>query len=498
MKRLIPFIFLLVLMYACNYKEAGQAHSHEGVKLELSSFNKDLEVLLVADPFSMNKTSTIRAYITSLKDYKPIEMGSATISMEIGRDGIRQTLDEPSQKGICDFKLQPETAGKARIILDIKTEQGDSRVVFTGVQVFANDHAAVHEAESKSVKNPNEISFSKEKSWKVDFETGYPVMETFGEVIRTTAHVFSAPGDEMILSARTSGLVQFTDKSLMEGLEIDSDQVLFTISGDELASENAALRFAEAKSNYTLAEANYERIKKLASDKIISEKELLQAKNEFDIARAVYENLKQNFNSEGQFVSSPVDAYIKDLFVSNGEFVEEGEPLLIIAQNKCLVLKADVQQKYASVLPDITSARIKCMNNNKVFTLEQLNGRMLSSGKATNPENYLLPVSFLVDYNEDLIPGSFVEMYIKTEGDSKVLTIPNTALLEEQGSYFVFIQLMPHKFIMQEVDPGATDGIRTEIKSELSVNDRIVTKGAIWVKLAQSSDVLDPHAGHVH
>ena len=71
-------------------------------------------------------------------------------------------------------------------------------------------------------------------------------------------------------------------------------------------------------------------------------------------------------------------------------------------------------------------------------------------------------------------------------------------MVEEQANYFVFIQLTPELFEKREVKIGLTDGISTEIISGLTKNDRIVTKGAIIVKLAAVSNSLDPHAGHVH
>jgi hypothetical protein len=45
---------------------------------------------------------------------------------------------------------------------------------------------------------------------------------------------------------------------------------------------------------------------------------------------------------------------------------------------------------------------------------------------------------------------------------------------------------------------GSTDGLKTEITKGISATERIVSKGAVLVKLAQSSGALDAHSGHVH
>jgi hypothetical protein len=70
--------------------------------------------------------------------------------------------------------------------------------------------------------------------------------------------------------------------------------------------------------------------------------------------------------------------------------------------------------------------------------------------------------------------------------------------MEEQGYYSVFVQLTPELFEKRGVTIGSTDGIRTEIKNGLAEGERIVTRGALLVKLAAVSNSLDPHAGHVH
>jgi hypothetical protein len=107
-------------------------------------------------------------------------------------------------------------------------------------------------------------------------------------------------------------------------------------------------------------------------------------------------------------------------------------------------------------------------------------------------------VSLQIDNIGSFLSGGFVELYLKTLSSSKTITVPVTALLEEQGVYSVLVQVNPELFEKKEVTIGVTDGIRTEITSGLSKDERIVTKGAIQVKLAQSTNSLDPHSGHVH
>ncbi|MDZ7878372.1 MAG: efflux RND transporter periplasmic adaptor subunit [Saprospiraceae bacterium] len=292
----------------------------------------------------------------------------------------------------------------------------------------------------------NTSVFTKEQSWKVDFATEYPRTGPFGQVIKTTALIEPANGDELVITAKTSGMVRLTSNSLLEGQEVRSGQVLFSVSSNELAENNFGVKFTEAQSNYEKAKADYERVSELAKDKIVSEKDLLTAKNSFENAKAVYDNLNRNFNTNGQSVSSPMRGFVKQLLVKNGAYVEAGQPLLVVSQNKTLKLTAQVPQKYAGILNTVQSANIRTLNENQTYTLEALNGKVLSVGQAANSDNFLIPVSIQINNTGNFIPGSFVEVFLKTLTNQQAFTVPNTALLEEQGVFFVWVQITPELF----------------------------------------------------
>ena len=78
------------------------------------------------------------------------------------------------------------------------------------------------------------------------------------------------------------------------------------------------------------------------------------------------------------------------------------------------------------------------------------------------------------------------------------VAVPRTAIVEEMGSYFVFVQNSPISFEKRSVELGATDGHLVKVNKGVHKGERIVTKGAVVLKLSQGAAALDPHAGHVH
>ncbi|MBS4062378.1 MAG: efflux RND transporter periplasmic adaptor subunit [Bacteroidetes bacterium] len=498
MKNITLILMLFAFSTGCHHHEhAHEEHEHD-VTLQLTAYSNDMEMYADADPFAAGKSSTILAHFTWLENFKPLEAGAVTADLIVGSKSISQTLDKPTKTGIYVFTLKPTAQGKGQLRFRVVTEKGESLIIVDGIRVFADKHDAEHDAEAKEKTAVNSVSFTKEQAWKIDFKVDFPKKEPFGQIIRTTAQIQSSHDDEIIVSAKTNGIVRLNGNSILEGKDISTGQLLFSVSGSGFSDNNIAVRFAEAKNNFEKAKSDFERAEELAKEKIVSEKDLLIAKNEFENAKALYDNLAKNFNSGGQNVSSPMAGYIKHIYAGNGSFVEAGQPILVISQNKKLILSAEVQQKFAPVLGSVVSANLRTLYDNKSYTLEELNGSFLSFGKSMSSDNFLLPVKMQIENNGHFIPGGFVEVLLKTTSNTEALTVPKAALLEEQGIFFVFVEITPELFEKREVKPGATDGMKFEILRGISSNERIVTEGAIFIKLAQATGGLDAHAGHNH
>ncbi len=497
--KIILFALLAVVFASCKHinKTLDQV-KHEDPKFQYTAYSNNFELFAEADPFIIGKTANVLSHFSVLPEFKAVETGKITVILNVNGTETKQTLDKPTRKGIYSFDIKPEMHGKGSLEFEITNEKGIFEVTIPEITVFASHEEAYKAAEKIIIPKTNTSIFTKEQSWKIDFSTDYPLIEPFGQVIKAIAQVQSTQGNEIIVTAKTKGVVMLLTKNFLEGEEVSNGQVLFTISGSEFADNNFSVQFAEAKNNFEKTKADYERTKELSMDKIVSEKDLLYAKNLYDNAKATYDNLNKNFNASGQKVISPMRGFVKQIFVKNGKYVEAGQPILIISQNKTLILSADVQQKYASVLGLIQSANIRTLYNNQTYSLVELDGRVLSYGKATNTDNYRIPVNVQIENKGNFTPGGFVEIFFKTLTNTQALTVPNSSLLEEQGNYFVYVQITPELFEKREVTPGETDGIKTEILKGISNTDRIVTKGSILVKLAQATGTLDAHSGHVH
>ena len=476
----------------------ADAHDHSDVKLQITAYSDAFEVFAEADPFSKNETSSILAHFTWLDNFKPLTHGHITAQLSVNGHIVEAIQASPLRDGIYQFHITPQESGEGKLSFIINNHGNTYTIESDILSIFNDKDEAAHWAMDQEQTGINTTVFTKEQSWKIEFETEIPIVEKFSNIIKTTAHIQPCIAGEAIIVSKANGIVDLQSNHITEGMEIHKGDKLFVVSGSELANNNSSVRYIEAKSNYEKADLDYKRMKDLAQDRLVTTKELLEAKNTYESSKAIFENLEKNFNSHGQVIYSSIDGFINRIYVSNGQYVEAGIPLVSISKNERLVLNADVQQKYAAILPTIKTANIKSIHNNKVYSLEELNGEILSYGKTTNPDNYMLPITLEVDNTDDFVSGGFVEIYLKAESGLASITISNSALLEEQGNFFVFVQKTPELFEKREVKKGVSDGFRTAITYGLYANERVINKGAVIVKLSQSTGTLDAHSGHVH
>ncbi len=497
-KNLFLFALLVLMVAGCKNKKEEIPVVSEQVNLQLTAYSNEFEVYAEATPFVVGKMSNVLSHFSHLPDFKALQTGTMTIRLIVNQSEVSQALDKPTRKGIYSFDITPKTPGAGKIFYDINIDGAAYQVVVPDIVVYSDSASAAEAAKIKAASRTNATSFTKEQTWKIDFATEFPQSGGFGQMIKTTGRVESAQGDEQLIVARASGIVTFRGDHLLPGNQVTKGSVLVSITGSGMADNNSAVRYAEAQNNYQKARNDLDRAVKLAKDMIVSEKDLNKAQVDFDNANAIFENLKKNFSATGQSVAYPVSGFVKQVFVQNGQFIEAGQPIASVSQNRNLVIRADIQQKYASILGSIVSANIRTLHDDKTYTLEELKGKVLSFGRAANPDNYLVPLSIQIDNTGGFIPGGFVELYLKTETVADAITVPNNAIMEDQGNFFVYIQIHPELFEKRSVRIGATDGIRTEIKSGVAVTDRVISLGAILVKLAQATGTLDAHSGHTH
>lgn len=127
-----------------------------------------------------------------------------------------------------------------------------------------------------------------------------------------------------------------------------------------------------------------------------------------------------------------------------------------------------MSQKYAGRLRAVTSANFETPYDGRVYSLAEMGGRLLSVGKGSDGTSAYIPVTFEFNNGGEVIPGSFVEVFLLSALRPETLAVPLSAVTEDQGVYSVFVQLDPETYVKREVKLGASDGTRVQILEGLS------------------------------
>lgn len=355
-----------------------------------------------------------------------------------------------------------------------------------------HDHSS--EGHNHGDEHSDEIHFTEQQAEAAGLKLEQITPGTFAHVIKTSGQIMPAQGDEQMISAQTGGIILFSANAV-EGKTVSTGQALISIDGSATEDHDLVVRYAEAENEYTRAKTEYERKAELAKDNIVSQSDLLKAKTEYTNAEAIYNNLLKNFSKGRQTVSSPINGFITRILVQNGQHVEAGQPLMVVSQNRRLQLRAEVSENYYKTLKNIGSANFQTSYDSTVYKLSNLNGRLLSFGKASG-ESFYVPVTFEFDNTGDIITGSFVSVYLLADAQPGVISVPVAAVAEEQGLHFVYLQLDAEGYMKQEVTLGQSDGNRVQVIAGLKQGDMVVTNGMYQVKLAAISSVMPE--GHTH
>ncbi|WP_303916376.1 efflux RND transporter periplasmic adaptor subunit [Bacteroides mediterraneensis] len=353
-----------------------------------------------------------------------------------------------------------------------------------------------HEAEmhaGEKAGHSDEIILTPEKAKAAGVEAEAVHAGSFRNVIHTSGQILAAQGEEATVVAASSGVVSFSRK-VAEGMQVGKGTELLSVSAAHIQDGDPVQK---AKVAYEKAKEEYERAQKLVSSQIVSQKDFAALREAYENARLTYEALKPSMSGKGVSVKSPIGGFIKTCLVKEGDYVTVGQPLMTVTQTRRLVLKAEVSERYYAQLSQVTSANFQTPYNNKVYSLDNLGGKLLSFGKSSGDTSYYVPVTFEFDNRGDMVPGSFVEVYLLSGERNGVLSLPVSALTEEQGVYFVYLKLDEECYKKQEVKLGTSDGSRVEILSGIKDGDTVVTRGAIHVKLASASNAIPAHT-HNH
>lgn len=345
--------------------------------------------------------------------------------------------------------------------------------------------------EGESHHHEGEIVISHEtaENYGIVFERVTP--GKFRDVIKTTGVVETSGSDLIDLTSKRSGIVTLAP-GISEGVEIKSGQVIARVSPSGIQGGDTG---QAAMANLEAAKAEFDRLSPLYAEGLVTASAYREAERQYKEALA----LAGNGNAKGGAITivAPSSGSLVSLQVKNGQFVDVGSRIGVLAKNSQLTLKADLPARESRHFAEITSANFLPEGGNLV-KLEELEGKKISGARTSAVINGYMPVYFTFSGNSMASPGGYAEVFLLCSPRENVISVPREALVELQGNKYLYVVEDGHEYEKRLVATGASDGERVEILSGLEPDEEYVVKGASAVRMIEMSSVAPPAHNHSH
>jgi membrane fusion protein, multidrug efflux system len=289
----------------------------------------------------------------------------------------------------------------------------------------------------------------------------------------TFRHFFEASGavipvEEAFISPEVGG--QITDVFVKEGQRVKKGQLLA-----KLNTEVTEKTIAEINSSLSLAADVFERQKRLWEQKIGSELQYLEAKNN----KVSLENKLATLKAQLRMaqVSSPIDGVVEKVNQKKGELAMPGGQMMRIVSLDEVYVRADVSERFLPSIQkgDEVELVFPSYPDFKLVTT------ISRTGNVVNINNRTFEIELKVkNTDEQLKPNMIAIININDFTADSAIVIPTRVIKEDlKGKYVYVVDKKQNDMIArkQYIEPGVSYQNKTMVIQGLTSNDQLITDG---------------------
>ena len=269
------------------------------------------------------------------------------------------------------------------------------------------------------------------------------------------------------ISASMPGTV--TKIYVKEGTFVKTGQTLAQVDND-MVSKN----IAQAKQSVSFTTELYNKQKSLWDQKIGSEVQFLNAKNNMDNAIASLNTLYQQ--NDMYKIKALYPGVVDAVSIKLGQSIAPGVPAFRVVGTKGLKLKAEVPESYINKVKQGNSVQIYIPDLDKEIT-----GKVNYVSRVVDPLNRSFTAEINIPDGQTSIKTNMIGVLkIKDYKNSSAISIPVKTLLKNTDGYYVFVAEVKDgkKYAKQvNIKTGAVSGENIEVLSGLKVGDELITTG---------------------
>jgi len=327
--------------------------------------------------------------------------------------------------------------------------------------------------------------------------TGSLMAEEQADVAAETAgRVVAAPVERGTAVVENAILVRLssteTDAQLREA-EANAAQIEARLGlADGAAFDvNAVPEVQNARASYDLAQSEFNRIKSLLDQRVVSQSEYDQRRTQMEATRQQYESAKngaaQQFQSlqaararvalarkafADTTVRSPFNGAVAERLVSVGDYVTRGTKVAVVVRANPLRVRLTIPEQFISAVAVAQPVNFEV----DAYPGRQFVGKIQYVSPALQADQRALTVEATVPNPKgELKPGLFATARIEQPNRATAVLVPAAAVQTTAGTSRVFVVASDHAE-ERIVTTGQVVGDLVEISTGLTAGERVATK----------------------
>ena len=363
--------------------------------------------------------------------------------------------------------------------------------VLSGVLLFSCSKKEETVTQETYAISGDQITLTDLQKKTAGIETTTLSNENIANKILLTGQINVPPTGMAGVSSSTGGIIKTA--RFVPGNYVTRGQTLAMVENPDLA--RLQQEYLQARSNLGYAQKDYNRQMYLNKYQASSDKVTQKAANEAQSQGAAVRGIESQLRSYGispgsvstgnirksVAVVAPISGYISRVNATIGQYVSSADVLYEIVNNGQTHLVLKVFEKDLNKIS--VGQKVYAFTNQNPEKKYAATVKLI--GKDFAPDRSVLIHCDLIDKDETLIPGTFMNAEIEVNAEEGFV-IPDDAIVTWEGKQYVFEELKPKTYKMFPVTIGNSENGLTELLNfdVKNANKAFVTKGAYHLLMA--------------
>jgi len=264
------------------------------------------------------------------------------------------------------------------------------------------------------------------------------------------------------------------------------DQVTKGILLFDMDKTQMMASYNQANDVYLNSKSNYERMQTLYQEGAVSKQQFEQAKMQYDTSSQTRILAQDGLSNTS--ITSPISGFVTSINVVPGGMASQAMPSASIANISKVEIKSSVSESLIN--------KINVDDKVKVFIASVSDQPFIGTITALSPApaagSLTYPLIVTIDNQSAAIkPGMSAEIIMVSEKTENALVVPSNAVMIKGGKTVVALIDATNKVILSEVALGIDNGTSAQIKSGISVGDKVVISGQQYLDETSKVSIIE-------